>query len=82
MESGGLVSAHREIMQTPQLRASLDFALLEYQRRLTGPAYDQIAAAAHFKMSGAMEFVDCLINLAEAHEPTTTKKKEALDYGN
>lgn len=80
MESGTRISRHREMMQSPDLRTSLDYALLEYQRRMTQPACDQIAAAAHFKLAGATEFVDLLLHLAEANDPTPTPKRETVNH--
>lgn len=80
MSSGKLVSQHREMIASPVLRISLDYALLEYQRRLSLPAMDQIAAAAHFKTAGALEFIDVLMNLAENKEPAEARRKEGIDH--
>jgi hypothetical protein len=58
--------AHRSLIQSPVLTNSVNSTLLEYQRSLINRAKDgNEAAAAHYKMSGALEFVNLFKNLAE-----------------
>ena len=71
------VTAHNNIMQMPQIQASLNMATLEYQRRLFMEVKDgNAAAAAALKVSGALEFVDVLIKLGTA--PTAPEQPRIL----
>ena len=74
------VHAHRELMQSPNLRRSLDYALLEYQRRVCRETNEQMAGAGHFRMLGATEFIDVLINLAETIPMPTLVPRGNLDH--
>lgn len=72
------LSIHRNLMQAPELQNSLDYALMEYQSRLSGDeiANFNIAAVNHIKMSGALEFIDILKHLAESNAPS----RQAVDF--
>jgi len=62
-------SAHRGTFSTPAAQDSLRVALAQYQRTLSdmyvGNTLDH-AAMLHLKVKGAHEFLDTLLNLAEA----------------
>ena len=76
----GLIKAYTDVMIMPGTRISLDYALMQYQHRLAAPINDTVAAAAHFKMVGAMEFIDELLNLTTVRENPTLTKKETIDH--
>lgn len=64
------VKNHISMVSSPVLKESIDVALLEYQHRLAGnTAESNGAAAAMFKIKGALEFIDELYKLAYAPEP-------------
>lgn len=80
MSAPGLMSAYHEVMRMPGTRISLDYALMNYQHKLSHSSNDPTAAAAHFKMVGAIEFVDELMNLSEVREKPTITRKETIDH--
>lgn len=66
------VEAHRFIVTHAQFEDSINTALLEFQQGLARGKMDVTQAAAnHFQMSGALEFVRILKNLSEI--PTTPR---------
>jgi hypothetical protein len=77
------VSAHRELMQNPQLNFSIDMALMEMQRRQANVADKDVTGAAtnHFKIQGALEFVEILRHLGEtATLPPRQTQTQQLKY--
>jgi len=78
----GRIRSHRNIMQMPQTQDSINMALLEYQRTLLGkPVVDgNSAATGGLKLAGAIEFVDILIKMGEAHIRTDSAKIATLDH--
>lgn len=66
------VTSHRKLLDDPQFDMSIHYALLEYLRQLVEARTDMSGAAAnHFKLAGAQEFVHVLKTLAEpAYVPT------------
>lgn len=71
MGSKANVEAHRSLMQRDDLQHSIDFALLEYQRRVAMITNEQLAATGHFRILGALEFIQTMKDLAESTpEPT------------
>ncbi len=65
------VKNHNSMIGSPVLKESIDTALLEYQLRLAGNTQESNgAAAAMFKIKGALEFVDELYKLSSARQPT------------
>lgn len=56
---------HSDLMATPSFQVAAATALLEYQRRVTtsDPA---LAAAVTFKLRGAQDYLDVLMNLGIA----------------
>lgn len=66
------VEAHRLIVTHAQFEDSINTALLEFQQGLARGKMDVTQAAAnHFQMAGALEFVRILRNLSEI--PTATR---------
>ncbi len=60
------LNQHRALIDRPETQRAIDFALLEYQRILCEQNSDANAAAGnHFKVKGALEFVNVLKNLSE-----------------
>ena len=60
------VKNHREMFSSVVAQTALDFALLEYQHALVNQRGDMgMAAANHYKLAGAMEFIHLLKSLAE-----------------
>ncbi len=76
------VKNHIAAMSSPVLKESIDTALLEYQLKLAaGTAESNGAAAAMFKIKGALEFVDELYKLAEAPQVRqSTKEPAKIDH--
>ena len=61
------VRNHSDMIRSPVMKESMDVALLEYQFKLaTNTAEQNGAAAAMFKIKGALEFIDEFLRLAEA----------------
>lgn len=78
-QSAKTVSAHRELMQRPDLEAGMDFALMEYQRQLAQSVTTfNDAAANHFKITGALEYIQTLRNLAEPSALPSLPKQDNL----
>jgi hypothetical protein len=66
LESGLRISEHRKMVDSPAFQAGADSALLEYSALLSTQSVDgQGAAANHFKLRGAQEFLQVLRNLSE-----------------
>jgi len=60
------VSEHRALMEDPRVQRAMDYAFLEYQRQLCDLKVDGNGAAAnHFRMLGAMEFMTTFLLLGE-----------------
>lgn len=71
MASKVFVEAHRALMQREDLQRSLDFSLLEYQKQVSVRTEPPLAATGHFRVLGALEFIQILKDLAESvPEPT------------
>lgn len=64
------ISAHREMIQTPEFQRACDFALLQYQGQLAQQPLEanamNTAAVSHCKVIGALEFLDVFRKLAES----------------
>ena len=76
------VDAHRELMQRPDMAASLDAAFNELQWELCGGNLTQgvdgnSAAAKFYKLMGAHEYIRTLRTLAEQIMVTAPKPLEA-----
>jgi hypothetical protein len=75
------VKAHHALIERSDLDRSLDVALQQYQLLLVLDAKDaNAAAAAHFKITGVLEFLHQFKYLAEAVAPNKTNKPTGLDY--
>ncbi len=62
--------AHLSLMERDDLAGSLDAALMEYQRQLCQNSSTlNDAAANHFKISGALEFLNVFKRLSEQPAP-------------
>lgn len=59
------IKSHRALLEIGQLELSLDRALLQMQRNLKDQMGPDEARAAHYMMSGAIEFLDVFKKLAE-----------------
>ncbi len=69
---------HLELIARPQLTASIQTAILEYQRRLARTSDLNEAAGKHFKMVGVTEFLDIFWRLAEQTAPGKVKVEGQL----
>jgi len=76
------VTAHNDLIVSPLFRRALDAALLEYQRRIASShGYDaQSAAAASFKIQGALGFVHELTHLGLKPSPPEGSTLAKLDH--
>jgi hypothetical protein len=70
-----LVKNHHDLVEKPNLRLSIETALLEYQRRQSNNTVTDIGSCAvgYLRLQGAQQFVDLFYNLAES----TTKERAA-----
>ena len=69
-----MVERHRDLMQKPEFEAACDFAMMEYQQRLSAMNVTfNDAAANHFKITGALELIAIMRNLGET-TPLPTKR--------
>lgn len=67
MASSRKVSAHRNTMQMEPIQEGLNMAMLQYQLLLATSTQDSNgAAAAMFKIKGALEFIDVFLKLGES----------------
>jgi len=58
--------AHNELAADDQMRSSLNFALLEYQGRLSSEITDgNSAATTAYKIRGALEFINVFLHLGK-----------------
>lgn len=61
-----VVRRHKELTQSGIFQHAVDMALLQFQVELSQQKVDGVGAAAnHFKVTGALEFVNLLKGLAE-----------------
>ena len=73
------LSQHRELMQNVWLNRAIEIALLQMQRQQGGVADRDVTAAAtnHFKVQGALEFLEIFRNLS--HTPRLPSKTQPTD---
>lgn len=75
------VQSHRALIERDDLRRSLKFALLEYQTQLCEQARDgNTAAAAHFRLMGANEFINAFLLLGEMPKPVIVERTANLNH--
>jgi hypothetical protein len=81
-ESSQNISKHRDMVESTEFQRACDFALLQYTALMTQTALDNfnIAAACHFKLAGAQEFILTLRTLAESATPSASPIVTALDF--
>jgi len=76
LQNGGFVAAHLELIQRADFERAVDFALLEMMR-LEESAED--AAASHYRMAGAIQFVRILKHLGTTVVSPRTRTEDNLD---
>lgn len=75
------VQTHRALIERDDLRRGLKFALLEYQTTLCELQGDaNMAAAKHFRLLGANEFINTFLLLGEMPKPVIVEKPTNLDH--
>lgn len=75
------VQTHRALIERDDLRRSLKFALLEFQTALCEQQGDaNMAAAKHFRLLGANEFINTFLLLGEMPKPVIVEKPANLDH--
>lgn len=75
------VKAHRHMVDSQEFERALHYATLEYQRVLCENSTDMSAAAAsHFRLKGAQEFVHVLRNLSETPRILSAPAVGNLDH--
>lgn len=78
-ESANNVSLHRKMVDSHEFQRATDFAMLEYSASLSTQTVDfQGGAANHFKLRGALEFLQTLRVLAEAPPKIRVMDKDNL----
>lgn len=82
-EQKALVDQHKRLIERNDLQTSIDYALLQYQSQLVGMSdvlNGNSAAASHFRLLGAHEFIQVFKTLAEQHVPTVVKPQDNLNH--
>lgn len=73
--------SHYALIERDDLQRSLDYALAQYQLLLSLEAKDaNAAAAAHFKITGALEFLHQFKYLGEMATPQKVTPAAKLDF--
>lgn len=75
------ISKHRALISTHEFQRACDYALLDYQSTLAKQmttAND--AAANHFKITGALEFIQAMRTLGETIVHSEKKDQGNLDH--
>lgn len=81
MESADNISKHRQILDFPGLQRGLDFALLQYQARLSSATSLENSAGNMMKLVGAQEFIQEFKLLAETFQvPKAAALPPNLDH--
>ncbi len=76
-----LIEQHNRLIERSDLQTSIDYALLEYQAQLTGiAAGGNEAAAAHFRLMGAHEFINIFKRLSEQHQEPIIQTLDNLNH--
>lgn len=78
-EGADVIKAHRDLMQNQNLKLAIDVALLQYQGQLSNAKPPDAASAAFsfYKVTGALEYINVLKNLAET--PPAAPAKTSTD---
>jgi len=80
-ENKTFVDQHKRLIERSDLQLSIDYAMLQYQAQLTEiVAGGNEAAAAHFRLMGAHEFVKIFRTLAHEPEKAVVKNNDNLNY--
>jgi hypothetical protein len=67
MESGLNISNHKKLVDSPEFQVGADYAMLQYQVKVTSQITNpDSAVAAGLKMLGALEFLETLKLLSES----------------
>lgn len=75
------IEAQRTLVQNAVFSYGVDAALMQYQRFLCNqPVESQEAAASHYRMEGALQFVAVLKGLAEMPQIQKPQNIAALDH--
>lgn len=80
IHSKEFVEKHRELMQRDDLQRGLDYALLEYQKEVAMRTNEQMAGTGHFRIVGALEFIQILKDLAEPMAIMPKREDKTLNY--
>lgn len=72
--------AHRELVVSTQFREALNASLLEYVSSVSGSPPED-AAANYYRIQGAREFVQVLLNIAEQAKSPPSPLPTNLDHG-
>ena len=76
------IEAHRRMIELNTFDFGVDFALQEYQRLLSQQSTTfNDAAANHFKITGALEFLQTLRNLGEMQTRPAVVDRDNLPTG-
>lgn len=74
LADGASRKKHADLMASTSMRAFLSVALLEHMDRAIRQTGPDNAAECAFRIKGAREFVDILMNLSDL--PTTSKRRD------
>lgn len=82
-ESQDNIKRHRDMLQSREFERACDFSLLQYTSRLQSQTDGNLnaAAAAHLRLTGALEFLAVFRNLAESYEVSSRNTESSnLDH--
>lgn len=80
-ESTQNITAHRDMLQSPEFERALDFAALEYQLQAAARVTDGNGALAlGYKLLGVQEFISTLKMLSEVPQPMPRTIDQNLDH--
>jgi hypothetical protein len=80
-EKADNISLHRTLVDSPQFERGVHFTMLEYQRMLSTQVKDgNSAAAAGYKLQGAIEIMGVLRMLAEPAPSMPKLASQSLDH--
>jgi hypothetical protein len=80
LENKAFAAAHRDLVVSDQFRVALEASLIEQVMALPNTYDPGEAAAAYYRIVGARDFVQHLLNIAEQPKSAPTTPPANLDH--
>lgn len=74
-------TAHRDLVVSDQFRSALEASLIEHVMALPETTEPDAAAAAHYRLMGARQFLNHLLNIAEQPKTPPIPLPTNLNHG-